>query len=289
MFHSASEDSSLLGKHTTHQRINEGQSNTVGRRPLSSAGLQSHAGRKNARSPASEPSRLTEDVLASFNTWAFKREQPSDVGLMASTVSRAIARYEPVPFVLYWGKGPRTQLDEPDTICLDYLGKMAERVRRVYAPGIAFRLIFTDSHAELNGHSATAAKLYFDAVAAAAHMRGHTTCNLSDVVAAARAYTAEEPSETPSDDVRADLIACAAKWYRGGGSIEQGALEYYRINMAEKRAVEIAFPEAVFVTFNGADFRDLFPDRMPIFFMYSLRRGVGVKPWFISRAATAPT
>jgi hypothetical protein len=42
--------------------------------------------------------------------------------------------------------------------------------------------------------------------------------------------------------------------------------------MIEKRAVAAAFPEAVFVTFNGSEFRDLFPATMPIFYMYSLRR-----------------
>jgi hypothetical protein len=53
------------------------------------------------------------------------------------------------------------------------------------------------------------------------------------------------------------------------------------MNMVEKRSVAAAFPEAVFVTFNGSEFRDLFPATMPIFYMYSLRRGVGVKPWFM--------
>ena len=44
---------------------------------------------------------------------------------------------------------------------------------------------------------------------------------------------------------------------------------------------ELAFPNAVFITFNGSEFRCLFPDRMPIFYMYSLKRGVAVKPWFL--------
>lgn len=57
----------------------------------------------------------------------------------------------------------------------------------------------------------------------------------------------------------------------------------------EKQAVETAFPDAIFVTFNGSELRPLFPDRMPIFYMYSVRRGVAVKPWFMpaEREATA--
>ena len=38
---------------------------------------------------------------------------------------------------------------------------------------------------------------------------------------------------------------------------------------------------AVVITFNGSEFRCLFPENMAIFYMYSLKRGVAVKPWFM--------
>jgi len=59
-----------------------------------------------------------------------------------------------------------------------------------------------------------------------------------------------------------------------------GRAEFYQMNMIERRAVELAFPRSIFVTFNGSEFRGLFPQRLPIFYMYSLRRGIRVKPWF---------
>jgi hypothetical protein len=71
------------------------------------------------------------------------------------------------------------------------------------------------------------------------------------------------------------------KWYRGEGTCEQGAAKYYRMNMVERRAVELAFPRSIFITFNGSKLRGLLPERLPIFHMYSLRRGVAVKPWFL--------
>ena len=54
--------------------------------------------------------------------------------------------------------------------------------------------------------------------------------------------------------------------------------------ISTQRAVEHAFPAATFVTFNGGEMRELFPDTMGIFYMYSVRRGVAVKPWFIEEA-----
>ncbi|TGE02532.1 hypothetical protein [Methylobacterium nonmethylotrophicum] len=226
-------------------------------------------------------------IIKSFNTWAFKREQPGNAERLVPVVEAAARAGRPLEFVLYWGKGPRAGIAAPDLACLDYLGQLAERVRQAYAPGAVFRLIFTDTHASLNGHPAEAADAYFGAIDAAAQARGFASTRLSDVVAFAREIGADMPGEEPSGEILASLIACAAKWYRGEGSTEQGALDYHRMNMVEKRAVAAAFPEAVFVTFNGSEFRDLFPATMPIFYMYSLRRGVGVKPWFMDAQSAA--
>ena len=89
--------------------------------------------------------------------------------------------------------------------------------------------------------------------------------------AARRDRCADEPIP---DDMLQKLGACAAKWFRGEGTVEEGAARYLQMNMVEKRAVQFAFPHSIFITFNGSEFRSLFPDRMPIFYMYSLRRGI---------------
>ena len=88
----------------------------------------------------------------------------------------------PVPFVLYWGKGPRWWLDEPDTTCLDYLVGFAERVRAIYQPGASVKLIFTDTHANLNGHTPHEIEEYFGEVEVAARQRGFDACWLSELV-----------------------------------------------------------------------------------------------------------
>jgi len=229
-----------------------------------------------------------EKVRQAFNTWAFKREQPDNPQLMLETIAQAIEREAPVPFVLYWGKGPRCRLDEPDATCLDYLAGLARRVHGVYPRGAAMTLIFTDTHAELNGHPQQGAREYFAAIETAARARGFATCRLGDLVRAANDAGASAASDEPvPEDTLRRLGVCAAKWYRGNGAPEAAALMYYRMNMVEKRAVEIAFPRSIFVTFNGSEFRCLFPEQMPIFYMYSLRRGVSVKPWFLPPVAPA--
>ena len=247
-------------------------------RRTAQAGVASvHTGR-----PAKTATVAPEKILAAFNTWAFKREQPDNVPSLLQAIAGAVQLARPVPFVLYWGKGPRGTLDAPDTTCLDYLASLRSRIRGVYEPGATIRLIFTDTHATLNGHAPKDMETYFDAVEDAACQRGFSGCWLSELVFAAEAASAIDCADDDiPDDMLAKLGACAAKWFRGEGPVEAGAARYLQMNMVEKRAVQFAFPHAIFVTFNGSEYRSLFPDRMPIFYMYSLRRGTSVKPWFL--------
>ena len=81
------------------------------------------------------------------------------------------------------------------------------------------------------------------------------------------------------------MLPSAKKWFKGSGSVLTGATEYYKMNMTERLAVGEAFPEAIFTTFNGSELRPLFPPGLPIFYMYSVRKGVAEKPWFMTTLA----
>jgi hypothetical protein len=229
-----------------------------------------------SRAPTGEIDRL----IAAFNTWAFKRQQPTNPERIVELAHNAIATETALAFVLYWGKGPRREIAYPDLVCLDYLGDMAKRIRHVHAPGAAIELLLTDTHARLNGHAETEIDSYFRDISLAAVARGFTTRRLSSlcgVAAGVGSVTPVSPSELPPD-----LLDSAAKWYRGPGSAVDGACRYFAMNMIEKAAVERDYPDAIFVTFNNSRLRALFPDSMPIFYMYSLRKGMAVKPWFIA-------
>jgi len=223
-----------------------------------------------------------EQILSSFNSWSFKREQPESAQLMLQCIARAVALAEPLSFVLYWGKGPRSSVAAPDTQCLDFINSLASRVASTHAPGASVTLILTDTHAKLNGHSHSSMERYFADIDVAARQRGFSTCRLSELVADHHCGAIRERDcHSPESGTLAALTASARKWYRGPGTPEQGARTYYLMNMREKRAVERAFPDSIFITFNGSTLRALFPDHLPIFYMYSLRRGTSVKPWFL--------
>jgi len=229
---------------------------------------------------------VPEKILSAFSARAFRREQPDDPHLMLQFIARAIAFNEPIPFVMYWGKGPRTAIARPDVECIDFMSAMIERVREVYPLGARLKLIFTDTHAALNGHSEPDIRSYFAEIDACARARGFDTCRLGDLVRAAGSEVGPIDDEMPMG-IAERLAQSAKKWYHGEGTVEEGALKYYRANMLERRVVELAFPHSIMITFNGSVLRSLLPLHLPVFYMYSLRRGFSVKPWFILPDSTS--
>jgi len=225
-------------------------------------------------------------IIATFNSWAFKREQPSSLPLLRAVVEHAMDVRQPIPFALYWGKGPRDAHTKPETDCLDFLAAMGRRIAAAYKPGATFHLLLTDTHARLNQHSEASINAYYADIRALAEPRGFCTRRLSDVVASCRSYgpSAEDLAGAPA--MVRQLTESARKWYRGAGTPADGAQKYFAMNMVEKGAVEAAYPNTVFVTFNNSGSRLLFPNGLPIFYMYSVRKGVAVKPWFMDCAGT---
>jgi L-tyrosine isonitrile synthase len=257
----------LAGAPARHE-LTHGSSGEEGywpREPLPKSSSRSHRKARTSKAvAAAKPS--AQDVLRSFNSWSFKREQPAELHLMLQCIARAMASAKPVPFVLYWGKGPRSTLAPADTQCLDFIQKLADRVAEAHDPGASITLVLTDTHARLNGYSQSSVGAYFAAIDGAARQRGFSTCRLSKVVAEHRATMAHEKNTDPIEHgTLAALTASARKWYRGVGSPEEGARKYYRMNLREKRAVEKAFAHSIFITFNGSTLRSLFPDGLPIF------------------------
>ena len=222
-----------------------------------------------------------EAIVGSFNTWSFKRQQPSDAHLICERVAAAVRKNTPVPFVLYWGKGPRSSIAAPDVACLDYLKSMTSRIHEKYAHGASVTLLLTDSHATLNGHAVEAIDAYYSDIAIAASERNFNCRKLSEVTMSTALLPAPQTYSAIQPDMLSTLTRSAAKWYDGAEPPEVAAEKYYALNMLERSAVQQVYTDHIFITFNGSEHRPLFPDLMPIFYMYSIKKGTAVKPWFL--------
>lgn len=237
---------------------------------------------QNAENSAFTDEKLVEAVLQSFNTWRFKRSQPSNNGLMKDFVRKSVASDLPLSFVLYWGKGFRSHSGVNEQACLYFLSEMGRRIGEVYAPGAEFDILYTDTHAALNGHCPADVDKYLSCLRADCSEEFFVR-RLSDVVAASRVREADMPEVAAEEasEMIAKLVGCAEKWYRGGGLAADGAARYFWMNMLERIAVERVFPGSIFVTFNSSEMRPLFPSSLPVFYMYSVKKGTSVKPWFM--------
>jgi hypothetical protein len=66
------------------------------------------------------------------------------------------------------------------------------------------------------------------------------------------------------------------------GTVEEGALKYYRANMIEKARRRSRVPAFDHGNLRYQPLRALLPASLPVFYMYSMRRRPGVKPWFVT-------
>lgn len=199
---------------------------------------------------------------------------------MLKFIADAKEKNKPIPFVLYWGKGLRHHITDSERLCLDFLERMGKRIAAIHKPGARMHLLFTDTHAALNGHEQSTIDAYFSEVEQAAESPTFASSRLSNVVAK---FDHEPPAESKpiSAEFLAKLEKSAQKWYKGEGPHRKGAEEYYWQNMIERQAVEQEFRTSIFLTFNGSDVKELFPSGLPIFYMYSIRKGTSTKPWFM--------
>ncbi len=229
------------------------------------------------------------EVVFSFNTWRFKREQPSLPDELEAAAAHALALGEPVSFVLYWGKGLRASSASPERRCLEYLGSMRNRIALRYPPGARFHILYTDTHARLNGHGDAAIQAYRASLEAIADPWLFPVRLLSEVCDRA-SVTEEEVNAYPvaREELSDRLVKCARKWYRGRGEAHDGACRYLDLNMTERLAVQKLYAKSIFLTFNGSELKDLFPPAMPIFYMYSIKKGTSTKPWFMDEAIDPP-
>ena len=223
--------------------------------------------------------KFIDRLIKLFNTWYFKREHPDSVHKLHAVIKKAVKDRKPISFVLYWGKGPRSEQAHPDVQCLNYLNELTQRIQSIYHLGVTITLIFTDTHARLNGFSTRETQSYFSEIVLSAKRLKFNHCFLGNLVE--NTDMSHEIAIFPSEKMLSTLTVSAAKWYRGSDAPHIAAATYYSMNMIEKKAVESAFPESIFITFNGSEMRELFPDNMSIFYMYSIKRGTSVKPWFI--------
>jgi hypothetical protein len=223
-------------------------------------------------------------IVDQFNTWYFKREQPKRIDLLIQRVVSAINAQQPVPFILYWGKGDRDIIGNPERQAINFLEELDGRVKELYQPGCSFTLILTDTHAKLNGFSEESIQKYYQQIESLAKEYNFNIQYISQLTALNYDALVEDAKNLTINQPLHDLlINMSKKHFKRSENYELGAILYYLQNQIEKKIMDQTYSNTIFITYNGSELNDILPDNMPIFYMYSLQKGVSIKPWFIER------
>lgn len=215
-----------------------------------------------------------EKILATFNTWQFKREQPQNAQSLLAAINKAMDNDQPIPFVLYWGKGEKNLPDTREEKALDQLKKISEHIRTIYPKGAHFTLIFTDTHAEHNGYSLDEIESYYKYIEKLCQPHRFDFIYMSKVCPL---QPVNAKGHIPKSVLRI-LTDSSQKHYKKS-DYQKGAREYFQINQTEKQKIAECFADCIFLTYSGSDLNILFPD-LPIFYAYSTCKGCSEKPWF---------
>ena len=132
---------------------------TVGAEQKSSQG-ESRGGTMIAQ-PIQTGRMAFQEVLQALGNRRFVRCSVDRSDDLEATLRTTFARCEPIQVVLLWGKGKKRQPDQAERYATRFLTRYAERVQRVWWPGVRYSVLFADTHAKLNGYDDAESMLYF--------------------------------------------------------------------------------------------------------------------------------
>lgn len=228
-----------------------------------------------------EDTKLAGEILDSFNTWKFKREQPNTPEKVMESILKNIRAKTSINFVMYWGKGEKDILGDEETEAIKYLDEMLNQIKVLYLSGVKTTFIFTDTHTELNGYSKNEIQKYYNSVEKLAKSYNIESLYLSEL-----AKYNEENLSQQIDNIKIDpelfstLKDSSEKHCKKLKDHALGAKLYFLQNQIEKKEIENKFAGSIFLTYNGSNLNEILPTELPIFYMYSMRKGTSVKPWF---------
>ncbi len=231
---------------------------------------------------------LENKIFTALTARKFRRNPPFDEAALRSRIQAAIMTGAPLEFLMFWGCGARVQRSPADLGALAALHELMEEPKRLPHITTRVHVIFTDLHAAANGHSPAHRSGYFAEMEDAAGDLDAVFERESEVWArhglTEAAVAAFEQTDAFEDywqnfPLRDKFIEQATRHSAQVDSAAAGR-HYLATCRMERVMLERAYPEAIFLTYNGPEFNECFP-ALPTLYVYPGHRGRTVKPWFI--------
>lgn len=218
--------------------------------------------------------------------------------------------HEDIQFIMLWGASNKAHATKADKDGLLYLFHFLKRVEHAYGLKVNLNLIFTDTHAHLNGYTKEYYERYITEISY--HIRKHgysfvRSSELSGRFARDMGYQGmmdyvediiQQPEErfgswnmpVQVNNLVPFFAHYALKHCRRIASHESGlffqnerlaALGYLTLAAFDKRVITETYHDHAFITYMSREESLVLPD-LPVIRLYSIKSGLRTRPWFIN-------
>lgn len=232
--------------------------------------------------------RAGQAVVAALTARRFRRNPAYNEAALAGAVDAALLSDGTLNFLMFWGCGPRRTAAAPDRAAVEALGELLAAAEATAPVRARAHVICTDLHATNNGHSESHFLTYFSEIRALSASLD-ASFELESAVWRRGGLTRAAVSaleQEPAFDARwqefklRDRFIHQASRHSGLDDKTAAARHYYATCLLEREVLKSLFGNSVFLTYNGPEFNECFPD-LPTLYVYPGPRGRNDKPWFV--------
>lgn len=232
--------------------------------------------------------RAGQAMTSALTARRFRRNPAYDEAGLMATVDAALLSDGTLNFLMFWGCGPRRTAAAPDRAAVDALGDLLAAAEAAAPVRARAHVICTDLHATNNGHSESHFLTYFSEIRSLAAGLD-ATFELESAVwrrggltrAAVSALEQEPAFQARWQEFRLrDRFVQQASRHSGLADKTAAARHYYATCLLERDVLKALFGSSIFLTYNGPEFNECFPD-LPTLYVYPGPRGRNDKPWFV--------
>lgn len=227
-------------------------------------------------------------VVEALTSRRFRRAPCHKEAELRRRAQSAIMAARPLELLMFWGCGPRREVAGPDLAALAALGQLLDAVRRAAPVEARADVIFTDVHAAGNGYPEGHSSGYFGQIERAAagfdvafHRESAIWARggLTRELVLEFTGSVEFEAKWRTFPLRDRFVAQAERHSRRADRVG-AARGYYATCLLEREVFRTFFPRSIFLTYNGPEFNECFPD-LPTLYVYPGPRGRTDKPWFV--------
>lgn len=214
-----------------------------------------------------------------------------------------------IRFVKYWGLSSKKFIDKFDLDAIIFLFGFLRSVEKKYKMDVHLTLVFTDTHAILNGYNPEIYNSYIKDIRHAMNCFNYSHVLMSEVLMpyikqhnlndlnGLISFIINESKQRQIPEYLSGRISfnrltdSASKYSErylnknefddfGFDSSEQSAYAYILLNQTEKTYIEKVFFQSVFLTYTSDEEKEFIIPELPNLQIYSYRSGMRGRPWF---------